>query len=114
MRIHIKTTSNSKPVPFDHLPSLVGALHKWIGVNEIHDKTSLYSFSWLKGGKGSEKGLNFRNGAHFFISVYHEDLCKKLIKGILIDPLINYGLKVIDITIQQDPEFSSEEKVFCS
>jgi CRISPR-associated endoribonuclease Cas6 len=110
MRIHLKTTSNTKPVPFDHLPSLVGSLHKWIGKNEIHDSMSLYSFSWLKGGKSNDKGLNFRYGSNFFISAYQEDLLKSIIKGILKDPEISFGLKVIDITIQQDPEFSTKER----
>ena len=51
MRIHISTTKNTSLVPFDYQQKLVGTIHKWIGTNSIHDHISLYSFSWLKGGK---------------------------------------------------------------
>ena len=51
MRIHLKTTPNTKPVPFDYQQKLVGTIHKWIGDNSIHDKISLYSFSWINGGR---------------------------------------------------------------
>lgn len=51
MRIHISTTKNTSLVPFDYQQKLVGTIHKWIGDNSVHDRISLYSFSWLKGGK---------------------------------------------------------------
>ena len=44
MRIHLKTTANTQPVPFNYQQKLVGTIHKWIGPNSIHDKISLYSF----------------------------------------------------------------------
>ena len=37
MRIHLKTSANTTPVPFDYQQKLVGTIHKWIGNNSIHD-----------------------------------------------------------------------------
>ena len=50
MRIYLRTTPNDVIVPFDYQQKIVGTIHKWLGNNEIHDKISLYSFSWLLGG----------------------------------------------------------------
>ena len=41
MRIHLKTSQNTTPVPFDYQQKLVGTIHKWIGSNSIHDKKVL-------------------------------------------------------------------------
>ena len=49
MRLHIITTSNTTIVPFNYQQKLIGTVHNWLGKNELHDKISLYSFSWLKG-----------------------------------------------------------------
>lgn len=51
MQIHLKITESDKIIPFNYQPILTGAIHKWIGKNEIHDELSLYSFSWLNGGE---------------------------------------------------------------
>ena len=51
MRIHLSTSANNELVPFNYQQKLIGVLHRWLGTNELHDKISLYSFSWLKGGK---------------------------------------------------------------
>jgi CRISPR-associated endoribonuclease Cas6 len=105
MRIHLSITKNRSIVPFDHVPSLVGALHKWLGKNEWHNQISLYSFSWLKGGTRGNNGLYFPRGADWFISSYDMPLVKRLIQGIQNDPIINYGLVVNGVTIQEDPDF---------
>lgn len=47
MRLHLRLSPNTTPVSFDHLHQLTGALHKWLGENEVHDELSLYSFGWL-------------------------------------------------------------------
>ena len=70
MRIHIKTEPGTKELPFNYQPILTGAIHKWIGKNEFHDEVSLYSFSWLTGGKATKSGLSFPFGSQFFISSY--------------------------------------------
>ena len=68
MRIHIKTTPNTEPVPFDYQQKMVGTIHKWIGKNSIHDTISLYSFSWLNEAKAKDGFLQFSHGATFFLS----------------------------------------------
>lgn len=71
MRIRIKTTSNEKILPFDYQGKLIGVIHKWLGNNELHDKISLYSFSWLLGGvMVDKKGYVFPNGAELLISFH--------------------------------------------
>ena len=114
MRIHLKTTSNAVPVPFDYQQKLVGTLHKWIGDNSIHDKISLYSFSWLTGGKMINNALQFRNGATMFISFYDERIAKQIIRTILEQPEMFCGLKVSDITIDYNPQLSNRELFYCA
>ena len=114
MRIHIKTGPNTKEVPFNYQPMLTGAIHKWLGKNEIHDEVSLYSFSWLNGGEATKTGLTFRHGATFFISSHNTDLLKKIITGIQSDPSIAHGLIVKEVIIQEDPDFGEEAKFFCA
>jgi len=114
MRIHITIKSENKFVPFNYQPAITGAIHKWIGINKIHDKTSMYSFSWLKGGRKNGDGLIFENETSFQFSSYNNELIRKIINGIQIDPTINYGLKVSEIIIQQTPAFSNKETFFVS
>lgn len=113
MRIKIETTPNSSIVSFDYQQKLVGTIHKWLGNNEIHDKISLYSFSWLLGGKMiRSKGFTFSEGAIFYVSFYEEEYLKILIKTILSDPEMFCGLEVRDITIVNEPVFSEEPQCF--
>lgn len=109
MRINLFTKRNLSIVPYDNVPVLVGTIHKWLGQNDLHDLVSLYSFSWLKGGKRGNGGLYFPNGAQFFISAHDSALIKKLIGGIQDDPTINFGLKVESISIQETPHFGERE-----
>lgn len=108
MRIYLKLTPNKESVPYSHLPFLVGAIHKWIGPNNLHDSESLYSFSWLAGGKGDDSVLQFPKGASFFVSSFSDDLIRQLVSGIQHDPTINFGLEVREIILQETPEFTSE------
>lgn len=109
MRAYLNLSANTSQVPFNYQPFLVGALHKWLGNNNIHGSLSLYSFSWLKNGRKSGKTLDFRNGGLWHISFYDEDLMKKLIAGIRTDPEINFGMRVTEITLRNTPEFGEEE-----
>lgn len=106
MRILLSITRNQTIVPYDNIPALVGSLHKWLGLNEWHNQLSLYSFSWLKGGESGNNGLYFPRGAEWFISAHESTFIKKLIQGIQDDPIINYGLRVKAITIQEPPQFN--------
>jgi CRISPR-associated endoribonuclease Cas6 len=109
MRIFIRIRSDNKPVPFNYQPILTGAIHKWIGVNEIHDKTSMYSFSWLDGGSKNGDHLIFEKETNFDFSSYDKNLLKKVIAGIQLDPTINYGLEVSEVVITKTPLFRDKE-----
>lgn len=114
MRIHLKTTPNKKTVPFEYQQKLVGTIHKWIGDNSIHDNISLYSFSWLSGGRMIDNALQFRNGATMFISFYDERIAKQIIRTILEKPEMFCGLKVSDITIDNNPQLGDRELFYCA
>lgn len=114
MRIHLKTTANTTPVPFDYQQKLVGTIHKWIGKNTLHDEISLYSFSWLNGARMVDNALQFQNGASLFISFYDETIMKRIIKTILDTPEMFCGLIVTDITIDNEPELLNRERFFCA
>ncbi len=114
MRIHLKLTPNKEPVPFNYQENLTGAVNKWMGKNQDHDKISLYSFSWLTKGKTVKnktgiKNLNFESGTGFFISAWDEAIIKSIIDGIQKDPGIAFGFKVQEIIIQETPDFTSRE-----
>lgn len=110
MRIHLQLTPNHEPVPFTYQQNLVGAFHKWLGKNLLHDATSLYSFSWLKGGTMEKGALQFSKGATWFISTFQDEIAKKLLKGLLDDPHIAFGLKVREVSIQDSPVFKESER----
>lgn len=114
MRIILKTSPNSQPVPFDYQAKLVGCIHKWIGAdNEYHDKISLYSFSWLQDGKATEGTLTFPHGARFFISFYDEHVVKDIIRTILDDSTMFCGMEVTDITLAEAPDFAKRDLYYC-
>jgi CRISPR-associated endoribonuclease Cas6 len=112
MRIHLKIRTTNEVIPFDHQPLLTGTIHKWLGWNEEHGKVSLYSFSQLEGGKATPKGLRFERGTSFFFSSQNIDFIKKMIGGIQADPNMFYGLTVLEIIIQQDPDLIDREVFF--
>ena len=94
MRLYLQTTPNIQPVPFTYQVNLVGALHKWLGKNQIHDGISLYSLSRLSHGRRVKSGLNFHQGGQFFISAPDTTLIKQIITGIQNDPKIAWGMRV--------------------
>lgn len=112
MRICIRIQSERMPVPFNIQPIITGAIHKWIGPNELHNKTSMYSFSWLNGGRKKADHLIFEDETSFEFSAHDNDLIKKMISGIQRDPSINFGLVVSDISIQENPVFSNKHSFF--
>ncbi len=108
MRLNLRLTGNIDPVPFDHLHQLTGALHKWLGEqNPEHDQVSLYSFSWLGGGKPLSKDtLTFPRGATWFLSFHDPQATRRVLDGILRDPEIAYGMRVFEVQEQAVPHFS--------
>jgi CRISPR-associated endoribonuclease Cas6 len=93
---------------------ITGALHKWIGKNNIHDELSLYSFSWLYGATVQKEGLVFEKGGSFFFSAYNADFLKRIIQGIKSNPEINDRLNIRKIIIQEDPEFGEEHTFYAA
>ncbi|TAJ12449.1 CRISPR-associated endoribonuclease Cas6 [Marinilabiliaceae bacterium JC017] len=108
MRLHLKLSPSNKRVPYEHQHLLTGTIHKWIGPNTIHDELSLYSFSQMKGGSTNRQGLFFTKGASWFISAWDNTIIKQLIKGIQADPEMFYGMKVIEIVLQETPDLSDK------
>jgi CRISPR-associated endoribonuclease Cas6 len=109
MRIYINTSCNTEEVPFNYQQKMIGLLHKWLGENELHDLISLYSFSWLTNGNIANNGFSFKNGAKWFISFHEDKYVKQVIRTILNDPKMFSGLKVADVTIQEDIDLSRIE-----
>jgi CRISPR-associated endoribonuclease Cas6 len=100
-------------IPFNYQPGLTGAIHKWIGKNnDVHDSMSLYSFSWLFGGRPLSTGIMFPKGARFFFSAFDSHILRKLISGIKNDPEVAFGFRVSDIVICEPPEFEMESIEF--
>jgi CRISPR-associated endoribonuclease Cas6 len=113
MRIIIKTTKNQNIIPFDYIPLMVGAIHKWIGGNnDLHGKISLYTFSWLKGSEKVKSGFHFPTGASFFISAHDEKLIGKIIKGAMEQPELFFGMSVNEISLVSNPSFEKGEAYF--
>ena len=110
MRIYLHLTPNREPVPFDYQQYLVGAFHKWLGENELHDDISLYSLSWLSHGVATKSGLDFPNGSIFFISSFADALLANLIQGVFKGSDIRWGMEVHEVTIQRTPDFGEEQR----
>jgi len=117
MRIYLRLSSNTTIVPFNYQQQLVGAFHKWLGQNELHDDISLYSLSWLthlghpkfKAHKTKE-GLRFPHGAELFISSPLQDLHKKAVDGIFKDQQINWGMHVTEVIMKPTPDFGNRHR----
>ena len=114
MRLRIRLSENTDVVPFDHLAQLSGVLHKWLGPNEVHDGLSLYSFSWLSGGRAARHSVAFPNGAGWTLSFVDAALGKRALAGIMTDPEVAFGLTVREVRIQEVPEFSAEHRFLTS
>lgn len=112
MRLHLYLEAN-QPVPFDYLPTLKSAFHLWTGHNEaLHDGLSLYSYSWLRGGRAGRGGIRFGEGAHWFISAPSREVIHGLVSGIVRAPEIGLGLRVQDVRMQEASEFAAGEQPF--
>jgi CRISPR-associated endoribonuclease Cas6 len=112
MRIYLKIKSNNQIVPFNHQHLLTGAIHKWLGWNKEHGEVSLYSFSRLENGRKANKGLCFEQGSAFFFSSANNDIIQTIIAGIQNDPEMFHGLKVEEIIIQEDPDFTEKDTFY--
>ena len=112
MRLYFNLTANTRPVPFDYQRALTGFLHRCLGQNDLHDGLSLYSMSWFMPGNRIDSGLNFPEGATFFISAPDGSFLKALMEGIQDDPRVNWGMEVHSITMRRTPDFGSHQHFF--
>jgi CRISPR-associated endoribonuclease Cas6 len=110
MRLNLRLSSNSEPVPFDHLHQLTGTLHKWLGENEVHDGLSLYSFGWLRNARVHRGALDFRGGTTWTISFADPSLGKRALAGIMDDPDVTCGMEVREVQLEESPAFDSEHR----
>jgi CRISPR-associated endoribonuclease Cas6 len=107
MRLNLRLTGNTAPVPFAHLHRLTGTLHKWLGWNEAHDGLSLYSFGWLHNGhKHDDDHLTFPRGATWRVSFHDTGRAKQCLDGIMRDPTVLCGMRVFEVKEQATPTFS--------
>lgn len=114
MRIYLRTTPNTEPVPVEYQTRLVGVIHKWIGKeNALHGNLSLYSFSWLHGSRLKNASLEFSMGAKMFISFHSEAVIKQIICNIFNDPQMFCGMKVTDVQIADTPNLSKRTTFYC-
>jgi CRISPR-associated endoribonuclease Cas6 len=109
MRLYFKTSKNTEVIPYDYQYKLLGKFHKWLGNNKLHDSISLYSFGWLSGQTINKKGLFFPDGANWFISFWDNSIGKTIIDSIMKGSEFIYGMKVLDIVIQETPEFGTKK-----
>jgi len=112
MRIYLHLTPNTEPVPFDYQHRLVGAFHKWLGDNALHDDISLYSLSWLSHGQRRGRGLDFPNGSTFHVSAPTDELLSALVKGVFNGHQISWGMEVAEVSIQRTPDFGERWRFF--
>jgi CRISPR-associated endoribonuclease Cas6 len=110
MRLYFELSPNTEPVPFDYQHFLIGRLHRWLGQNELHDGISLYSFSWLDKARPMKSGLNFPNGASWFVS-FHDPKVAELVKqNAMQDPKVCCGCTVKTIQVSKSPELPPKYK----
>lgn len=108
MRLHFTLSPNTEPVSFAYQHQLTGVFHKWLEENDLHDKISLYSLSWLNGSRRVRNKLEFLNGAQWFVSFYEDKYVENLVNGALADPEMFCGMRVLDIRQQMTPEFGTK------
>jgi CRISPR-associated endoribonuclease Cas6 len=108
MRLQLHLTPNTQPVPFNHLHQLTGALHKWLGPNDIHDGLSLYSFGWLKEALIQKGGLAFPKGSRWNVSFYNVDTAKRAVQGLMDFPDVAFGMRVAEVRLLPVPDFGSQ------
>lgn len=112
MRLHLYLTTPSV-IPFEYLATLKSAFHRWAGHNPaLHNGLSLYSYSWLHGGRAGHGGIRFAEGASWFVSAPDETLIHELVSGVVRAPALDLGLAVRDVRMQRAPEFAAGEQPF--
>lgn len=113
MRLYLQLTRNKETIPFNYQHYLTGAIHKWIGKDNLqHDSISLYSFSWFQNAEATRNGVNLTRDSYFFISVHDEALGKQIIRGLMQDPAVCFGSAVSDVQLAETPVFGDAKTFF--
>lgn len=110
MRIYFHLSPNTEIVPFNYRNALVGAFHRWLGENELHDDISLYSLSWLSNSHPRRGGLDFPGGSTFYISAPSHQMLSALLEGVQNGWRVRWGMEVKEVTIQRTPEFGEKQR----
>lgn len=111
MRLYLKMSKNKSRIPFNYQSFLTGAIHKWMGPDNLeHGNLSLYSFSWLQSVRTSKDGIDILPESYFFISVHERVLAKSILNGITKDPSFFFGSEVTEAQIQETPSFGNRER----
>lgn len=110
MRIHLRLSPNTTPVPFDHLANLTGTLHKWLGDNDLHDGMSLYSFGWLRNARVQRGALQFPHGARWWVAFHNPDAAKALLRGLMADSEVAFGMHVQEAQLIDGPDFGTQQR----
>lgn len=99
---------------FDHLATLKSAFHHWTGYNAaLHDEISLFSLSWLRGGRGGADGLRFPNGATWTISAPDTVLLQTLLTAVQKEPILpGQQLWVTEVRVRHPPAFEDGQHCF--
>ena len=108
MRLYFTLSPNTESVSFAYQHWLTGVFHKWLADNDLHDKISLYSLSWLDGSRRVRNRLEFPNGAKWFVSFYEDEYVEKLVHGALGQPEMFCGMRVERIQQQTTPDFGEK------
>lgn len=111
MRLQLQLTPNIQPVPFSYLYNLSGSLHKWLGNNSLHDSMSLYSFGRLMGGEKVGNNLYFPQGATWSVSFKDSNYAWDLLKGIIKDDRLAFGMRVEQAFEAPVPTFSEQVRL---
>lgn len=102
MRLRLRLSASHGLVPFDYQHRLTSRFWQWLGPSDDHDDTSLYSLSFLSGGRATRTRndrpmLDFPDGATWTVSAPFPDLHRRLMQGVFQDPVLDWGMRVEEI-----------------
>lgn len=106
MRLHLRLTPSTEPLPFNHHHRLMGVLHRWLGEDNLyHEGQSFYGFGMLQGARVRRGKLVFPDGADWDVGFFVREGARDLVGGILDDPGVTAGMRVDDVEVVPAPSF---------
>lgn len=115
MRIKLKFSKNSSPVPI-HNQSLINSyINKCLGNNNpYHDVSGTYSISSLQGGRLNDDKitLDFKNGSYIVISSTDKNFIDELLKGVMLNPTIGHGMSFSDVNFIDEKFIDGDNHFF--